>query len=72
MESQKLVDSCLKLFQIRLMFLILLGFGKGDLNTKMVEKINEFERINWLPVSNRVDQCLSVTAYNFKNALSPK
>ena len=33
---------------------------------------NEFEKINWLPVSNRVDQCLAVTAYNFKNALSPK
>ena len=32
----------------------------------------EFEKINWLPVSNRVDQCLAVTAYNFKNALSPK
>ena len=33
---------------------------------------NEFEKINWLPVSNRVDQCLAVTAYNFKNALSPE
>ena len=33
---------------------------------------NEFEKINWLPVSNRVDQCLAVTAYNFKNAFSPK
>ena len=33
---------------------------------------NKFEKINWLPVSNRVDQCLAVTAYNFKNALSPK
>ena len=33
---------------------------------------NEFKKINWLPVSNRVDQCLAVTAYNFKNALSPK
>ena len=32
----------------------------------------EFDKINWLPVSNRVDQCLAVTAYNFKNALSPK
>ena len=32
----------------------------------------EFEKINWLPVSNRVDQCLAVTAYNFKNAPSPK
>ena len=36
-----------------------------------IEK-NEFEKINWLPVSNRVDQCLAVTEYNFKNALSPK
>ena len=33
---------------------------------------NEFEKINWLPVSNRVDQCLAVGAYNFKNARSPK
>ena len=34
--------------------------------------INEFEKINWLPVSNSVGQCLAITAYNFKNALSPK
>ena len=33
---------------------------------------NEFGKINWLPVSNGVDQCSAVTAYNFKNALSPK
>ena len=33
---------------------------------------NEFEKINWLPVSNRVNQCLAITVYNFKNALSPK
>ena len=33
---------------------------------------NEFEKINWLPVSNRVNQCLAVGAYNFKNASSPK
>ena len=33
---------------------------------------NEFEKINWLPFSNRVGQCLAVTEYNFKNALSPK
>ena len=33
---------------------------------------NEFEKINWLPVSNRVLQCLAVTAYNFKNAFTPK
>ena len=32
----------------------------------------EFEKINWLPVSNRVCQCLAVTPYNFKNAVSPK
>ena len=29
---------------------------------------NEFEKKNWLPVPNEVDQCLAV----FKNALSPK
>ena len=33
---------------------------------------NEFEKRNWLPVSNRVDHCLAVSAYNFKNTLSPK
>ena len=33
---------------------------------------NEFEKLNWLPVSNRVEQCLAVTAYNFKNALAPE
>ena len=33
---------------------------------------NEFEKINWLPISDRVNQCLAVTAYNFKNALSSK
>ena len=33
---------------------------------------NEFKKINWPPVSNRFDQCLAVTAYNFKNALCPK
>ena len=33
---------------------------------------NEFDKINWLPVSKRVDQCLPVTAYNFKNALPSK
>ena len=36
-----------------------------------IEK-NEFKKLNWLPVSNRVDRCLTVTAYNFKNVLSPK
>ena len=33
--------------------------------------LNHFEKINWLPVKNRVDQCIAVTAYNFKNNLSP-
>ena len=33
--------------------------------------LNHFEKINWLPVKNRVDQCIAVTAYNFKNSLSP-
>ena len=40
-------------------------------DTRHIQK-TEFEKTNWLPVSNRVDQCLAVTAYNFKNALSPK
>ena len=33
--------------------------------------INHFEKINWLLVKNRADQCITVTAYNFKNNLSP-
>ena len=33
--------------------------------------LNHFEKINWLPVKNRVDQYIAVTAYNFKNNLSP-
>ena len=30
-----------------------------------------FEEINWLPVKNRVDQCIAVTAYNYKKNFSP-
>ena len=33
--------------------------------------LNHFEKNNWPPVKNRVDQCIPVTAYNFKNTLSP-
>ena len=33
--------------------------------------LNHFEKINWLPVKNRADQCIEVRAYNFKNNLSP-
>ena len=33
---------------------------------------SKIEKINWLIASNRVNQCLAVTAYKFKNALSPK
>ena len=32
--------------------------------------LNHFEKINWLPVKNRVDQSIAVTDYNFKNNLS--
>ena len=32
--------------------------------------LNHFEKNNWMPVKNRVDQCIAVTAYNFKNNLS--
>ena len=35
-------------------------------------KKNEYGKINWLPLSNSVDQWLAATGYNFKNALSPK
>ena len=34
-------------------------------------ELNQFEKINRLPAKNRVDQCIAVTAYNFKNNLSP-
>ena len=33
---------------------------------------SEFDKINWLPVSNSADHCLAVTAYNFKNSFSQK
>ena len=33
--------------------------------------LNHFEKINQLPVKYRLDQCIAVTAYNFKNNLSP-
>ena len=29
--------------------------------------LNHFEKINWLPVKNRVDQCIVGRVYNFKN-----
>ena len=29
-------------------------------------ELNHFEKINWLAVMNRVDQCIAVTAYNLK------
>ena len=33
---------------------------------------SKIEKINWLIAANRVNQCLAVTAYKFKNALSQK
>ena len=33
--------------------------------------LNHFQKTNGLPVKNRVDQCIVVTVYNFKNNLSP-
>ena len=33
--------------------------------------IEQFRDINWLPIKYRVNQCIAVTAYNFKNNLSP-
>ena len=33
--------------------------------------LNHFEKMNWLPVKNRVDQCTAVMAYDCKNNLSP-
>ena len=34
-------------------------------------RLNNLEKINWLPVKNRVGQCIVVTAYNIKNNFSP-
>ena len=34
-------------------------------------RVNQFEKINWLPVKKKVDKWIAVTAYNFKNKLSP-
>ena len=31
--------------------------------------LNRFEKNNWLPVKNRIDQCIEVPAYNFKGNL---
>ena len=33
--------------------------------------LNHFEENNWLPVKNRVDQCIVATTYNFKSNVSP-
>ena len=32
---------------------------------------NKLEKINWLPVSDRIGQCLVVTASNYKTLFSP-
>ena len=32
-------------------------------------RLSHFEKINWLPVKKRVNQCIAVTAYNFQNNL---
>ena len=34
-------------------------------------RVNQFEKINRLPVKKKVDKWIAVTAYNFKNNLSP-
>ena len=31
-----------------------------------------FQKINWLPVAHRVDQCIAVTTYNFKSGVCPE
>ena len=33
--------------------------------------LSHFEENNWLPVKNRVDQCIVATTYNFKSNVSP-
>ena len=34
-------------------------------------RINHFEKINWLPVTNRADPCIVIIIYIFKNNFSP-
>ena len=34
-------------------------------------RVNQFQKINRLPVKKKVDKWIAVTAYNFKNKLSP-
>ena len=31
--------------------------------------LNHFEKDNWLPIKNRVGQCIAMTAYNFQDNL---
>ena len=45
------------------MYQVLLGVKRQG----PYQKKNEYQKINWLPVSNRVHQCLAVTACNFIN-----
>ena len=33
--------------------------------------INEFKTINWLPVQNRYEQCVSVSVFKFCKTLGP-
>ena len=33
--------------------------------------MNEFKTINWLPVQNRYEQCVSVSAFKFCKGLGP-
>ena len=32
---------------------------------------NEFEKLNWLPISNRINQCILSTTFKFVNDMGP-
>ena len=32
---------------------------------------NEFEKLNWLPISDRINQCIFSTTFKFVNYMSP-
>ena len=42
-----------------------------NLSNRAYLGLNEFERINWLPINDRVEQCISSMIFNCFNNLSP-
>ena len=42
-----------------------------NLDSKAHIGLTEFEKINWLPINNRFEQCISSMTFKFFNYLSP-